>query len=355
MTSGHFADRFVDFRSDNTGSASTEILAALAAANGGTAAGYGNDRWTKELERRFGQVFESELRVFPVSTGTAANALSLAAVSPPWGAVYCSRNAHVETSEANATSFFGGGVKLALLDGEHGKIAPTALRDALANAGLGQAHRSQPAAISLTQATDLGAVYTLEEIRALTEIARQHQLKVHMDGARLANALARLGCSPAELTWKSGVDILSFGMTKNGGLLCDAIVVFDRGLAERMHFQIRRAGQVWSKMRFAAAQLLAYIENDLWLRNAARANAAATRIAQGIAGLPGVRLVAPVQANEIFLDIDLRVMDGLEADGMRYFRRAARLARFVCRFDTTDADGDALVDSLRRHARQQSN
>ncbi len=355
MTISPLADRFVDFRSDNTGSASAEILAALAAANGGTAAGYGNDRWTEELERRFGQVFETELRVFPVSTGTAANALSLAVVSPPWGAVYCSKNAHVETSEANATAFFGGGVKLALLDGDHGKIAPAALSGALANAGLGHAHRSQPAAITVTQATDLGAVYTLDELRTLSAITRQHRLKLHMDGARLANALARLGCSPAELTWKSGVDILSFGMTKNGGLLCDAIVVFDRGLADRMHFQIRRSGQVWSKMRFAAAQLMAYVEGDLWLRNAASANAAAQRIARGLAELPGLRLVAPVEANEIFLDIEPKAMDGLEADGIRFFRRATRLARFVCRFDTADADGDALLASLRRHGSQRSN
>ena len=222
------ADGFADFRSDNTGSAAPEIVAAIAAANGGTAAGYGGDRWLEEVQRRFAEVFETPRnappRVFPVATGTAANALSLAALTPSWGAVYCSKAAHIETSEANATGFFSGGAKLALLDGEHGKIAPQALEQALASAGVGLAHKSQPAALSLTQATDLGAVYALDEIRALAAIARRYKLSVHMDGARLANALARLGCSPAELTWKAGVDVLSFGVTKNGGLLCDAIV-----------------------------------------------------------------------------------------------------------------------------------
>lgn len=201
---------------------------------------------------------------------------------------------HVETSEANATGFFSGGAKLVLLEGDHGKIAPGALAEALANAGVGLAHKSQPAGLSLTQATDLGAVYTLEEIRALIAIAQQHKLLIHMDGARLANALAWLGCKPAELTWKSGVDILSFGVTKNGGLLCDAIVVFDPSLTQPLTIMLRRAGQTWSKMRFAAAQLLVYVDNDLWLRNAAQANAVAARIADGLGNIHGVE---PVRTN----------------------------------------------------------
>src|SRR6185369_8504563 len=197
-----------------------------------------------------------------------------------------------------------------------------------------QLHRGQPSAVNLTQATDLGAVYTLDEIRAVAEVAKQRGLRLHMDGARFANAVARLGCSPAELTWRSGVDIMSFGATKNGGALCDGIVVFAPDLADGLAVQLRRAGQVWSKMRFASAQLMAYIENGLWLRLAQASNAAAARIAGGIEGVPGLRLVAPVEVNELFLELPGPAMDALERDGFQFYRRSATLARFVCRFDT---------------------
>src|SRR5579883_879869 len=187
----------IDFRSDNTGRAAPEILEALIRANRGTALGYGADDWTAALQHRFCELFETDVRVFPVATGTAANALSLAAISPSWGLVYCSAAAHINTSEANAAGFFGGGLKLAPVAGEHGRIDPAALRDTLALAQPGQLHRGQPAAVNLTQASDLGAVYSLDDIRAVTELAKSRGLKVHMDGARFANALARLGCSPA--------------------------------------------------------------------------------------------------------------------------------------------------------------
>jgi threonine aldolase len=339
----------IDFRSDNTGRAAPEIIAALAAANEGTAAGYGGDEWTALLQRRFGEVFETKLQVFPVATGTAANALSLAALSPSWGAVYCSEQAHVNTAEVNATGFFGGGTKLTPVAGPHGKIAADALAAVLATAGAGQTHRSQPAAVTLTQASDLGAVYALDEIRAITNLAKAQKIRAHMDGARFANALARLGCSPAEMTWRAGIDVLSFGATKNGGLLCDAIVVFDPDAASSLAVQLRRAGQVWSKMRFAAAQLLAYIEDELYLRNARAANGIAARIAAGLRDLPGVVPLAPVEANEVFLQLPAAAMDGLESDGVRFFRRPGNIARFVCRFDATAAEADGLLSSLRRH------
>ena len=343
----------IDYRSDNTGRAAPEILDAMRRANTGTALGYGADEWTARLQDRFSELFETRVRVFPVATGTAANALSLAAISPSWGLVYCSEAAHINTSEANAAGFFGGGLKLVPVAGSHGRIAAEALRETLAGVQPGQIHRGQPAAVSLTQASDLGAVYRLDEIRAIAETAKARGLKVHMDGARFANALARLGCSPAEMSWRSGVDILSFGSTKNGGALCDAIVVFapgtDDGLADGLAVQLRRAGQVWSKMRFAAAQLMAYVENGLWLRLAQASNAAAARIAAGIGEIAGVRLMAPVEANELFLEIPSDVMDALERDGIQFYRRSATLARFVCRFDVTEAEADALVAALRRH------
>jgi threonine aldolase len=339
----------IDYRSDNTGRAAPEILEALVRANAGTALGYGADEWTARLQERFSELFETRVRVFPVATGTAANALSLAAISPSWGLVYCSEAAHINTAEANAAGFFGGGLKLVPVPGNHGRIDPDAFSRMLAAIAPGQLHRGQPAAVNLTQASDLGAVYRLDEIRAIAEIAKRRGLKIHMDGARFANALARLGCSPAELTWRSGVDILSFGATKNGGALCDAIVVFAPELADGLAVQLRRAGQVWSKMRFASAQLMAYVEDALWLRLAEASNAAAARIAAGIEGLAGLRLVAPVEANELFLELPSETMDGLERDGFQFYRRSATLARFVCRFDITEAETAALIAALRRH------
>jgi threonine aldolase len=272
----------IDFRSDNTGRAAPEILDAMLRANAGTALGYGGDEWTARLQDRFSELFETRVRVFPVATGTAANGLSLAALSPPWGNVYCSEAAHINTS--------------------------------------------------------------------VTEAARAYGLRVHMDGARFANAVARLGCRPAEMSWRAGVDIMSFGATKNGGALCDAVVVFNPELAEKLAWNLRRSGQVWSKMRFASAQLMAYVEDGLWLRLAQASNAATSRIAAGIETLPGLRLVAPVEANEIFLELPDRVMDELEQDGFQFYRRTkVASARFVCRFDLTDAEADALVAALRRH------
>jgi threonine aldolase len=339
----------IDFRSDNTGPAAPQILEALVQANHGTALGYGGDDWTVTLQRRFSELFETAVRVFPVATGTAANALSLASVSPSWGIVYCSEAAHINTAEANATGFFGGGVKLAAVAGSHGKIAAERLAETLAGISPGQLHRGQPSVVSLTQASDLGAVYTLDEVRALHEVAKARGLKLHMDGARFANAVARLGCSPAELTWRAGIDIMSFGATKNGGALCDAIVAFSLGMAEGVAVQLRRAGQVWSKMRFASAQLIAYVEDDLWLKMARSSNAIAARIGAGLCDIPAARLLAPVEANEIFLELPSATMDALEADSFQFYRRSKSLARFVCRFDTTEAEADALVAALRRH------
>ena len=339
----------IDFRSDNTGRAAPELIEALLRANDGTAPGYGADAWTTALQQRFSELFETAVRVFPVATGTAAKALSLATLSPPWGLVYCSELAHINTAEANAAGFFGGGLKLVPVAGEHGKVAADRLTEKLAEIMPGQLHRGQPAAVNLTQATDLGAVYSEDEIRATVEAAKRRGLRVHMDGARFANALARLGCSPAALTWRAGVDIMSFGATKNGGALCEAIVAFSPDLADPLAVQLRRAGQVWSKMRFASAQLLAYVENDLWLEMARASNRLAARIAAGIAGLPGLSLRAPVEANEVFLDLPSRVMDALERDGFLFYRRSASLARFVCRFDASLDEADALCAALRRH------
>jgi threonine aldolase len=339
----------IDYRSDNTGGAAPQILEALLRANHDTALGYGGDKWTASLQQRFSELFETSVRVFPVATGTAANALALAALGPSWGIVYCSEVAHINTSEANATGFFGGGTKLVAIGGEHGKISADLFAEALAGISPAQLHRGQPIAVSLTQATDLGAVYTVDEIHAIAGVAKRRGLRLHMDGARFANAVAQLGCHPGDPTWRAGVDIMSFGATKNGGALCDAIVVFTPGLADCLAVQLRRAGQVWSKMRFASAQLTAYVENGLWLDMARASNAMAARIAAGVRTISAVRLVAPVEANEIFLELPSATMDALEADGFQFYRRSRTLARFVCRFDTREAEADALMAALSRH------
>lgn len=340
----------IDFRSDNTGRAAPELIAALAAANTGTALGYGMDPLTAQLQTRFAELFEVPVRVFPVPTGTAANALSLASVCTPFSAVYCSADAHINTSECNATGFFGSGTKLVTLAGSHGKIGAQVLESAIAAAGAGLFHKSQPAAVNLVQATDLGAVYSVDEVAAVSEVARAHGLKVHMDGARFANAVARLGCTPAQATWKAGVDILSFGVTKNGGLLGDAIVVFAPDAATQIQYHLRRAGMVWSKMRFASAQILAYVKDGLWLRLAAQSNDAAARIAEAIRPLAGVGLGAPVEANELFIEMAPQALTALQDDGILFYRRGLRLGRFVCRWDTSATEIDALVGAIRRHA-----
>ncbi|MBV9377978.1 MAG: low specificity L-threonine aldolase [Alphaproteobacteria bacterium] len=339
----------MDYRSDNTGRAAPEILDALVRANRDTALGYGADEWTADLQRRFSDLFETAVRVFPVATGTAANALALASLGPSWGIVYCSELAHINTAEANAAGFFGGGIKLAAIGGKHGKIDAALLAEGLAGIAPGQLHKGQPTAVSLTQATDLGAVYSIDEIGNVAETAKRRGLRLHMDGARFANAVARLGCTPADATWRSGVDIMSFGATKNGGALCDAIVVFSPELTDGLAVQLRRAGQVWSKMRFASAQLIAYIENGLWLEMARASNGIAARIAAGLRDIPAARLLAPIEANEIFLELPDGAMDGLERDGFQFYRRSRTLARFVCRFDTTEAEADALIAALRRN------
>ena len=340
----------LEFRSDNCGRAAPEIVEALVRANQGNAIGYGADALTLKLNETLSTIFETSVRVFPIPTGTGANALALAATGTPFGAVYCSPEAHINTSECNAVGFFGSGLKVTPIGGIHGKVCPESFDTHLNNAGFGQAHKSQPVAVNLVQATDLGAVYTVEEISRISALARTRKLTVHMDGARFANALAHLGCSPAEMTWKAGVDILSLGVTKNGGLLSDAIVVFNPEIAENIGFHLRRGGMIWSKMRFASAQVLAYIENDLWLKLARQSNAAAQRLMTGIERTPGARLIAPVQANELFVEMSANALDHLARDGVLYYRRGPQLARFVCRWDTTEDEVNQLLTLIVRHA-----
>lgn len=343
----------MNFASDNTSGVAPEIWAALQAADEGTAMPYGGDALSTRLTGRFETLFETELAVYPLATGTAANSLALAAMTPPWGAIYCHAESHVNADECGAPEFFTGGAKLVALAGGDGKITPAALEAALAEAHPGAVHCVQPAALSLTNASEAGTVYTPDELAALCAVAHGHGLKVHVDGARFANAVAALGCTPAELSWKAGVDALSFGATKNGALAAEAAVFFDRELAANTGFRRKRAGHLFSKMRYLAAQLDAYIDGDLWLRNAAHANAMARRLADGLAAVPGCRLLQPVQANEIFAAIPAALADALAAAGCVVYRWQDGdpvTVRMVASFNTPPADVDHALSVLREAA-----
>ena len=339
----------MNFSSDNATGVAPEIMAALAAANQGHAMAYGEDSVTKAAEAAFTELFGRELAVFPLATGTAANALALSVLTPPWGQTYCHRNAHIEEDEAGAPELFSGGAKLALLDGEHGKITAETLAAAIATAGFGVQHHSQPSALSLTQATEAGTVYRPDEIAALAAIAHDAGLSVHMDGARFANALAHLDCSPAQATWKAGVDVLSFGATKNGAMAAEAVIFFDPGTASDFLYRRKRGGHLFSKMRYLSAQLVAYLRDDLWLENARHANACAATLSQGLAALDGAHLVHPVQANEIFVHLPDVVLGALEAGGVGFHRwgpaggAGGGQARFVCAFNTEPGDVDRVL------------
>lgn len=337
------------FASDNTSGVCPEIMEALARVNAGSAPAYGEDEVTRRLEARVAEVFEHEVAVFPLATGTAANALALAALAPRYGAVYCHREAHINVDECGAPEFFTGGAKLVALAGEHAKITPEAVAEAAY--GKGVVHHVQPAAISVTQASEMGAVYTPDEVAALGRLAGEAGLVLHMDGARFANAVAHLGCRPAEVTWRAGVDVLTLGATKNGAMAAEAAIFFDPARAEAFAYLRKRAGQLFSKMRYVSAQLEAYLSDDLWLRNARHANARAARLAEGLAALPGAGLAAPVEANEVFIALPRPVVEGLKAAGYGFYvwREAeAPLCRLVTAFDTPPEAVEALLAEAAR-------
>jgi threonine aldolase len=334
-----------DFRSDNVGGAAPELLEALLAANAGTAAPYGDDEYTRAMNQGFGALFERPVRVFPLSSGTGSNSIALAALANPFGSIFCHETAHINVYECGAPEFFTG-AKLVALPGRDYKLEPAALDEALTLAGRGNPTRVQPFALNLTQPTDFGTLYSTAEVTALCAVAHRHGLHVHMDGARFANAVAALGCTPAELTWRAGVDALSLGATKNGAINAEAVVVFDEALARDIPFRMKRGGQVLSKARFVSAQLARYVADGLWLERARHANALAADLAQQLAALPGVTLVAPVEINMLFLRLPDAAVAALDRGPFRYYK-LGRDARFVCRHDQEPAGIGALVDCIR--------
>jgi threonine aldolase len=336
----------MDFRSDNVAGAAPDILQAVIEANQGTATSYGADPYSERVEKRLGEIFEKPVKAFAVTTGTACNALALSALTPSYGAILCHEEAHIHLDECGAPELFTGGAKLVPLAGAGSKITPEAMRRVLEQTLNGDPHRVQPAALSLTQATEAGTCYRPAEIGALAEIAHGRKMKVHMDGARFANAVAHLGVAPAEVTWRAGVDVLSFGATKNGALGAEIVVFFDPALAGMFAVRRKRGGQLLSKMRFVSAQLEAYLKADRWLELARHANAMAARIAQGLQRLPQVSLLHPVEANEVFVQLPQGVIVGLKAAGFNFHEwtdGAPGTVRLVTAFNTDPAHADAFV------------
>jgi threonine aldolase len=346
----------MNFASDNTAAVAPEILHALVAGNDGFAMGYGNDDVTRAVERRIGEIFECDAAVFLVPTGTAANALALAHISPPWGAVFAHHEAHILTDECGAPEFFGGGLKLVGMPGVGCKVRPETLAETVAQYEGHAPHQVMPAAFSFAQASEAGTIYRPTEITGLAKIARDHGMKVHMDGARFANALVRMNASPAEATWKSGVDVLSFGATKGGALAAEAVVFFDRAFAANMAERRKRAGHLLSKHRFLALQFEAFLADDCWLRLARHANAMADRLAAGLAAV-GWPPVWPVEANLVFLAVPKAVEARLRAAGARYYVRRSEslperfafgpddcLIRLVTSFATSEEEVNRLVN-----------
>jgi threonine aldolase len=343
----------MNFASDNVYGVHPRILAALAEANSGTAPSYGGDDLSRKSEEKLSEVFGKEVRAFLVTTGTAANGLALASIAPPYGAVICHAEAHISCDECNSPEFFTGGAKIIGLRGPAGKITPPMIEKSLKGFIRGE-HDPKPAAVSIANVTELGTVYSPEEMKAISALIRPRGMKLHMDGARFANAVAGLGCTPAEATWKAGVDVMSFGASKNGAMLLEAVVFFDTKLAEDFLYRRMRSGQLVSKSRYLGAQMLAYLQDGLWLDNARKANGLARRLAAGLKACKQMRIPNPVQANEVFAIMPRTLNDRLLASGAKFhdwmpdslgdtIKADEIFVRFIASFATPEEDIDRFI------------
>mgnify|MGYP003340051509 FL=1 len=354
----------MNFASDNTAGVAPEIMQAMVAGNDGFTLGYGNDDLTRSVETRIGEIFEREVSVFLVPTGTAANALALAHVSPPWGAVFAHEEAHILTDECGAPEFFGGGLKLVGIPGVGCKLAPDALSEKISHYVGHSPHQVVPAAVSFAQASEAGTIYRPAEIAALSKVAHAHGMKVHTDGARFAYALVRTNASPADVTWRAGVDVLSFGATKGGAMAAEAVVFFDKADAKAMAERRKRAGHLLSKHRFLSLQFAAYLAGDCWLRLARHGNAMADRLAAELTAA-GYAPMWPVEANLVFIAVSKAVEAHLKAAGARYYVRTSAslppgrtlgpddvLLRLVTSFATRESEIDRFVALVKEVARK---
>ncbi|MFY9969659.1 MAG: low specificity L-threonine aldolase [Roseiarcus sp.] len=346
----------MNFASDNAAGVAPEILEAIAASSRVNAPAYGEDDYTARAEAMLSEIFETRVAAFLVATGTAANALALSSLAQPWSAVFCHEEAHVHDDECGAPEFFSGGAKLVGIPGWGGKITPDELRETLDRFPRGLVKSAQPGALSLSQATEAGTVYWRGEVGELCDIAHSAGVGVHMDGARFGNAIVASQLSPADMTWRAGVDALSLGATKNGALACEAVVFFDPEQAMELAYRRKRAGHTLSKGRFLGAQMEAYLKDGLWLRLAERANHAAQRLSEGLAAARGLRLAWPTEANEVFVVAPNAAVDGWRAAGARFHEWSTRslapdqrpgdherLVRLVTSFETQQSEIDQLL------------
>ncbi|TNE41286.1 MAG: low specificity L-threonine aldolase [Alphaproteobacteria bacterium] len=338
------------FISDTTAGVVPEILQALEKANDGMFLGYEGDPVCRDMKARFAEVFESDVSVFLVATGTAANALALSVMTPPYGVVFAHDGSHINVDECGAPEFYTQGAKLAAIKGANGKIDPTGITAALNDFPKGVVHRMQPGGVSISQATERGTIYSLEEIKAISDLAKSHGMATHMDGARFANALVALNCSPADMTWRAGVDVLSFGATKNGALMAEAVVFFNTDLVKDFAYRQKRGGHLFSKSRFSAGQFLGYFQDDLWRRLARHSNAMAAKLGARLAALPGYELDCPVDTNQIFVKMSSDRVRHWQEAGVQFYlwsgdpTEARQLVRLVCSWKTTDEQVDQLLE-----------
>ena len=336
----------IKFASDNVAGACPEVLDAIIKANDGDSTPYGNDEWSTNLQNKFSEIFEKDVIVYPTASGTAANALALSTMTPVFGSIYCHKHSHINTDECGAPEFYTGGAKLVPLNGINGKILPEELSKNIG--GIGIVHHTQPSTVSITQLCETGEVYQLGEIAAISETAHKHKLKMHMDGARFANALVSLGVTPAEMTWKSGIDVLSFGATKNGCIAAEAIIFFKPELVGNLPFLMKRSGHLLSKMRFVSAQLEAYISNDVWLRNAKHANKMGKKLSEGLNSNQNIELAYPTEANEVFAKFPKPIIEHLNSEGyiMNQEELDGKAVRLVAAWNTKNSDVDQLLQTI---------
>lgn len=333
------------FASDNYAGVAPEAQAAMLEANLGHAPGYGDDRWTTEAADRLRTLFEADCDVYFAFNGTAANSLALASLTQSYHSVLCHETAHVETDECGAPEFFSNGTKVLTMPGPGGKVTPAGIRHLVERRS--DIHYPKPRVVSITQATEQGTVYSLEEVRAVGAAARALGLRVHMDGARFANAVAALGCTPAEVTWRAGVDVLCFGGTKNGMAVGEAVIFFDRALSAEFDYRCKQAGQLASKMRFLAAPWVGMLRDGAWLRRASHANAMAALLHDRLRALPGVEVLRPPQANSLFVGLPPGLGDALRGRGWRFYDFIAGAgSRLMCAWDTAPEDVEALAADL---------
>jgi threonine aldolase len=335
-----------EFASDNTAGICPEAWAELQTANSGAAASYGDDRWTAQVGDLVREIFETDCEVFLVSNGTAANALALAQLCRSFHSIVCHENAHIQTDECGAPEFFSGGSKLLPTRGANGKLDLAEVSAVIARQA--ELHSPKPHVISLTQATELGTVYTIDELRAISEFAKERSLYLHMDGARFANSVASLGCSPKASSWQAGVDVLCFGGTKNGAAAGELVIFFQKGLAHEFDYRLKQGGQLISKMRFLAAPWLGLLRNGVWLLNAQKANQAARLLSKKLLATDGIEVVFPCEANAIFLRIPNAIADKLQRRGWRFYKFIEPdIYRIMCSWSVTENAIEAFAADVR--------